>query len=60
MKALCLIVWMFITLLLVFTVIGMLLFVGKTVNYESGSPDIYKSTWMEMGNKLLDSVLEQS
>ena len=53
----CLIVWMITTVILTFTVIGMLLFIGKTIHYDNGSPDINKSTWMQIGSDLLDAVL---
>lgn len=48
---------MIITLILTFSVIGMLLFVGTTTHYTTGKPDIVRSSWMQMGSKLLDSVL---
>lgn len=56
-KAVCLIIWMIITLILTFSVIGMLLFIGTTTHFERGSPEIVRSSWMQMGSKLLDSVL---
>ncbi len=59
-KALCLIAWMIITLILTLSVVGILLFIGETIHYSSGSPDRYKSTWMEIGTKLLDSVLKSA
>jgi hypothetical protein len=48
-KAVCLIIWMIITLILTFSVIGMLLFIGTTTHYERGAPDIVRSSWMQMG-----------
>ena len=56
-KTLCLIIWMILTIILTFSVIGMLLFIGTTIHYEAEAPDIYKSTWMQMGSDLLDAVL---
>ena len=57
-KAVCLIIWMIMTLILTLSVIGMLLFIGKTIHYQQGAPDIVRSSWMQMGSKLLDSVLQ--
>ena len=56
-KTLSLIIWMILTIILTFSVIGMLLFIGKTIHYNEGEPDIYKSTWMQMGVDLLYAVL---
>lgn len=56
-KAFCLIVQMIITLILTFSVVGMLLFAPHVTYYRNHSPDIQKSTWMELGITLLDSVL---
>jgi hypothetical protein len=58
MKGLCLIIWMLLTLLLTFSVVGMLLFIGTTTHFERGKPDIVKSSWMEIGVKLLDAVIK--
>lgn len=55
MKATCLIVWMFISLILVCSVIGLILFWPKD-SYESR--DNNPSTWATIGRKLLESVIE--
>jgi len=56
MKALCLIIWMILTLSLVFSVIGMLLFVPKdTWSNAENVP----STWMTIGKSLLRSVIKE-
>lgn len=56
MKELCLIIWMVISLLLVCSIIGLLLFIPKDtyMNYDS-TP----STWYSIGRKLLDSVINK-
>jgi len=59
MKGLCLIIWMLITLILTFSIIGMVLFIGKHVSYDVGKPEIYKSTWMEIGMGLFNSVISE-
>lgn len=56
-KTLILIIWMILTIILTFSIIGMLLFIGKIIHYDTGEPDIYKSTWMQMGVDLLYAVL---
>lgn len=56
MKGLCLIFWMLFTLILVFTVIGMLLFVPTD---RWAHHDSTPSTWMRIGRKLLDAVINQ-
>jgi hypothetical protein len=48
-----LIVWMLLTILLTFSVVGMLLFIPK--DGYSNSPD-EPSTWMHVGRELLDKV----
>jgi hypothetical protein len=53
MKAICLIVWMIISLVLVCTVIGLLLFYPKDVFINAESTP---STWCLIGRKLLNSV----
>ncbi len=60
MKTFCFIIWMIITFLLTISLIGMALFIGRTIHYTHGKPDIHKSTWMEIGIKLLNSILEES
>lgn len=54
MKAVALIVWMLLTLLLTFSVIGMLLFIP--IDTYQNAPTV-PSTWMTIGRKLLDSVI---
>ncbi len=56
MKGLCLIFWMLLTLILTCSVVGMLLFVptDRWKNHDS-TP----STWMRIGRKLLDAVVNQ-
>lgn len=58
-KATLLILWMLITLILTFSVIGMLLFVGKTDSYTHGKSDFRRSSWMSIGVKLLDSIINE-
>jgi hypothetical protein len=60
MKALCLIVWMLLTVVLVCTVLGITLLISHITHYDRGAPDIKRSAWMEIGLKLLDSVLKQN
>jgi hypothetical protein len=54
MKAVCLIFWMIISLILVCSVIGLVLFIPKDIweNHEN-TP----STWSTIGRKLLDAVI---
>jgi hypothetical protein len=54
MKATCLIVWMILTLVLTFSIVGMLLFIPH-VDYKEGEP----STWMHLGRTLLTAVLNE-
>lgn len=51
MKGFCLILWMFMTLILAFSLVGLLIFIPK--EGYNGDP----STWMQMGLKLLDAVI---
>lgn len=60
MKAICLIVWMFLTLILACSIIGLFLLMNQTIHYTQGQPDIHKSTWMQMGEKLLDAVISEN
>jgi len=54
MKAVCLIIWMLITLILVCSIIGMVLFIPKdTWEDQENTP----STWNTIGIKLLDAVI---
>lgn len=56
MKPLLLIIWMFISLLLVCSVVGLLLFIPKDTYL---SQDSNPSTWAMIGRKLLNSIIEQ-
>lgn len=51
MKELCLILWMLFSLILVFSLVGLLLFVPNDFNNQP-------STWCLMGRKLLDAVIK--
>ncbi len=55
MKALCLIIWMIISLLFVCSIIGLVMFIPKDrwKNHEN-TP----STWHFIGKKLVNSVIE--
>ncbi len=55
MKGICLIIWMVFTLILTFSIIGLILFFPKDryVDIENKP-----STWMSIGIKLLDSVIK--
>ena len=52
MKGVCLIVWMFISLLLVCSIVGLLLFIPKDI---WGNSDNTRSTWASIGISLLDN-----
>ena len=56
MKEFCLIIWMLISLIFVFSIIGLIMFIPKDqwVNKES-TP----STWYSIGIKLLNSIIEK-
>lgn len=55
MKALCLIIWMIISLLFVCSIIGLVMFIPKdTWERRENTP----STWCSIGIKLLNSVVE--
>lgn len=56
MKAVALIVWMLLTVLLAFSIVGLILFVPKD-SYQN-APNV-PSTWMTIGIKLLDSVIQK-
>jgi hypothetical protein len=56
MKALCLIFWMILTLILACSVIGLLLFIPKD-SYSSG--DNTPSSWMQIGRVLLDAIINE-
>lgn len=49
MKEFCLVLWMLMTLILTFSLVGLVLFIPKDGSNES--------TWMEMGLKLLNAVI---
>lgn len=53
-KACLFVLWASITLILVFSIIGMVLFIPRT-----GYDDKFLrcSTWMNIGQKLLDSII---
>ena len=53
MRGLCLIVWMIFTLVLTFSIIGMLLFVPDLDN------DGHPSSWMQIGRNLLNAVVNE-
>ena len=55
MKATCLIVWMIISLILVCSVIGLILFIPKD---QYANIDNTPSTWATIGRKLLNAVVE--
>ena len=55
MKALCLIIWMIISLLFVCSIIGLVMFIPKD-NWEN--QENTPSTWYSIGKKLLNSVVE--
>lgn len=55
MKTILLIIWMVLTIILVLSIVGW--FLLANTNYELGKPD--PSTWMSMGLKLLDDVIEK-
>lgn len=54
MKGICLMLWMIFTLILVFSIIGLVLFIPKDIySYAESTP----STWMHIGRRLLESVI---
>jgi hypothetical protein len=56
MKALCLIIWMLISLLFVCSIIGLVMFIPKdSWERQENTP----STWYSIGKKLLNSVVER-
>ena len=56
MKELCLIVWMLVSLVLVLTIIGMLLFIPKVDSYTHGASTVHRSGWVEIGVKLMERI----
>lgn len=50
MKETILILWMFMTLILTFSLVGLILFIPRD-GYNT-------STWMNMGDKLLDAIIK--
>lgn len=54
MKAVCLIVWMLLSIVLVCSVIGLVLFIPKD---EWQNQENTPSTWNTVGRKLLDAVI---
>lgn len=58
MKELCLIVWILASLVLVFSVIGMLLFIPKVDSYTHGASTVQRSGWVEIGVTLMKKIVE--
>jgi hypothetical protein len=58
MKAICLILWMLLTLVLTFSLVGMLLFIPIGGDYLKEAKEVRLSTWMAIGIRLLDSVID--
>lgn len=56
MKELCLIIWMLISLIFVFSIVGLVMFIPKD-NWEN--EENTPSTWYFIGKKLLNSVTEK-
>lgn len=56
MKAVALIFWMLLTIILTCTIVGLFLFIPKD-NYSNAEST--PSTWMFIGRKLLYSVINQ-
>lgn len=56
MKEFCLIIWMLISLIFVFSIIGLIMFIPKDKweNIEN-----VPSTWSSIGLKLLNSIIEK-
>jgi len=48
---------MFITLVLVLSLIGLWVVLPTTTHYVEGPPNIIRSDWMILGDKLLEAVL---
>lgn len=57
MNKLCLILWMIFTLILTFSIVGLLLFIPSFSGGDERSDT--PSTWMTMGKTLLKSVIEK-
>lgn len=56
MKELCLIIWMLLTIVLAFSIVGLLLFIPIDIN--ENYPNV-PSTWMQIGKKLLENVVNK-
>ena len=56
MKEFCLIIWMLISLIFVFSIIGLIMFIPKD-NWEN--IENVPSTWYSIGLKLLNSIIEK-
>lgn len=54
-KGICLIIWMVISLILVFSVVGLVLFVPKDSWVDSHNTP---STWATIGRELLKSIVK--
>ena len=55
MKETALIVWMLLTLVLAFSIVGLLLFIPKD---SWDNDENVPSTWMTIGRKLLTSIIK--
>ena len=56
MKEVCLIIWMIISLIFVFSIIGLVMFVPKDHwELKENNP----STWNSIGIKLLNNIIEK-
>jgi hypothetical protein len=54
--SICLIVWMLLTITLVCSIVGLILFIPKdTYICQDNTP----STWMHIGRTLLDSIIKK-
>lgn len=56
MKTVCFIIWMLLSVILVLSVIGLVLFIPKD-SYSQG--ENIPSTWYSIGKKLLNSVINE-
>lgn len=54
MKGLCLIIWMLLTIVIMCSVFGLVMFIPKDTYVRGESTP---STWMHIGRKLLDAVI---
>ena len=56
MKEFCLIIWMLISLIFVFSIVGLIMFIPKD---QWENKDNTPSTWYSIGIKLLNSIIEK-